>query len=66
MTGKGQAVDTRQDTAADEQWAAKVGHALRNLDDRSELNCSPLARPAYVEKVAKDAQAQITTKDVGA
>jgi len=35
-------------------WVTKVGHALRNLDDRSVLNSSPLAHLAYVERVAKE------------
>ncbi len=34
-------------------WVARVEHALNNLDDRSMLNRSPLARLAYVEKIAK-------------
>lgn len=32
----------------------RVGHALRNLDDRSLLNRSPLARLAYVERLARE------------
>jgi hypothetical protein len=36
------------------QWVNRVGHALRNLDDRSELNRSPLARLSYVEKLARE------------
>ena len=36
------------------QWADRLGHALRNLDDRSVLNRSPLARLAYVERLAKE------------
>lgn len=35
-------------------WVTRVGHALHNLDDRSILNGSPLARLAYVEGMAKE------------
>jgi len=37
-----------------DQWVNRVGHALRNLDDRSALNRSPLARLSYVERLAKE------------
>jgi len=37
-----------------DQWVSRVGHALRNLDDRSVLNRSPLARLSYVERLAKE------------
>ena len=37
-----------------DQWVSRVGHALRNLDDRSALNRSPLARLSYVERLAKE------------
>jgi len=39
---------------ANDQWVSRVGHALRNLDDRSALNRSPLARLSYVERLAKE------------
>lgn len=34
-------------------WVTRVGYALHNLDDRSILNRSPLARLAYVDRMAK-------------
>jgi AraC-like DNA-binding protein len=37
-----------------DQWVNRVGHALRNLDDRSILNRSSLARLSYVEKLARE------------
>ncbi|MFC1964362.1 hypothetical protein ACFLV1_03170, partial [Chloroflexota bacterium] len=37
-----------------DQWVNRVGHALRNLDDRSVLNRSSLARLSYVEKLARE------------
>lgn len=37
-----------------DQWINRVGHALRNLDDRSVLNRSSLARLSYVEKLARE------------
>jgi len=37
-----------------DQWVSRVGHALRNLDDRSALNRSPLARLTYVERLARE------------
>jgi len=46
--------DVKKDAVANEQWAARIGHALRNLDDRSVLNRSPLARLPYVEKLARE------------
>jgi CRP-like cAMP-binding protein len=39
---------------SDSQWESRVNYALRNLDDRSVLNRSPLARLTYVEKLARD------------
>jgi len=39
--------------ASPEVWQARVWHALRHLDDRSVLNQSPLARLAYVQRLAK-------------
>jgi len=39
---------------ANDQWINRVGHALRNLDDRSVLNRSSLARLSYVEKLARE------------
>jgi hypothetical protein len=55
-TGQAQAQigNVKKDAAADEQWVARIGHALRNLDDRSILNRSPLARLTYVDKAAKE------------
>ena len=35
-------------------WFDRVEYALNNLDDRSMLNRSPLARLAYVKRMAKD------------
>ena len=35
-------------------WQRRVGEALRNLPDRSALNRSPLARLAYVERLANE------------
>jgi DNA-binding NarL/FixJ family response regulator len=37
-----------------DEWQRRVGHALRNLGDRIVLNRSPLARLAYVERLAKE------------
>ncbi len=37
-----------------EIWVNRVSYALRHLDDRSKLNASPLARLAYVERIAKE------------
>jgi len=39
--------------ASPEVWQARVWHALRHLDDRSVLNQSPLARLAYIQRLAK-------------
>lgn len=35
-------------------WVNRIGYALCHLDDRSKLNRSPLARLAYVERLAKE------------
>ena len=45
---------SRHSEATTAQWVARVGHALRNLDVRSALNRSHLARLAYVERLARD------------
>jgi len=37
-----------------EIWLKRIGYALRCLNDRSKINQSPLARLAYVERLAKD------------
>ena len=37
-----------------DQWVIRVGYALRNLDDRSVLNRSPLARLTYVDRLARE------------
>ncbi len=63
---KGQVVDTRKDTAADVDWVATVGRALRNLDDQHMLSASPLGRLTNAKKVNRDGQCQIAAKDVGA
>jgi len=34
--------------------AIQIDHALRHIDDRSELNQNPLARIAYVQQKAKE------------
>lgn len=35
-------------------WKRRVGHALKNLGDRSELNRSPLAKLGYIERLADE------------
>jgi len=37
-----------------DRWVERVAFALRHLEDRSKLNGSPLARLAYVERLAKE------------
>ncbi|HEX77590.1 MAG TPA: type IV secretory system conjugative DNA transfer family protein [Dehalococcoidia bacterium] len=37
----------------EELWQERVWHALRHLDDRSVLNQSPLARLAYIQRLAE-------------
>ena len=37
-----------------DKWVSRIGQALRNLDDRSALNRSPLARLSYVERLARE------------
>jgi hypothetical protein len=37
-----------------DQWVIRVGYALRNLDDRSVLNRSPLARLTYVDRLVRE------------
>ena len=32
----------------------RIGYVLRNINDRSTLNCSSLARLAYVERLARE------------
>jgi len=44
----------QKDRETNSQWESRVNHALRNLDDRSVLNRSPLARLTYVEKLARE------------
>jgi CRP-like cAMP-binding protein len=36
------------------KWVSRIGHALRNLDDRSVLNRSPLVRITCVERIARE------------
>jgi len=43
----------RSSTTFDE-WEQRIAHALRNIGDRSALNRSPLARLAYVERLAEE------------
>ena len=40
--------------ASFELWQQRVEHALRNLGDRSVLNRSPLARLAYIKRLAAE------------
>jgi hypothetical protein len=35
-------------------WEQRIGHALRNIHDRSILNQSPLARLSYIERLAEE------------
>jgi DNA-binding NarL/FixJ family response regulator len=37
-----------------DKWVGRIGHALRNLDDRSALNRSSLSRLTCIEKIAKE------------
>ena len=37
-----------------DEWVCKVGFAARHLDDRIVLNQTPLARLAYIEKLARE------------
>ncbi|MCL0094292.1 type IV secretory system conjugative DNA transfer family protein [Dehalococcoidales bacterium] len=39
-------------TTSDELWQERIWHALRHLDDRGMLNQSPLARLAYIQRLA--------------
>lgn len=41
-------------TAACYEWQQRVGHALKSLGDRSELNRSPLAKLGYIERLANE------------
>ena len=43
---------TSKETAGVEVWQDRVWYALRHLDDRSLLNQCPLARLAYIQKLA--------------
>ena len=40
--------------ASSGEWERRVDHALRNIGDRSALNRSPLAKLAYIEKLASE------------
>jgi len=42
------------DEAVPELWIARLSHALRNIEDRGELNRNPLSRLRYVERVAEE------------
>ncbi len=35
-------------------WEQRIGHALRNLGDRSALSQSPLARLSYIQRLAEE------------
>jgi hypothetical protein len=35
-------------------WEKRIGHALRNIGDRSVLNQSPLAKLYYIQRLAED------------
>jgi hypothetical protein len=47
--------ETETDAAitSDELWQERIWDALKHLDDRSELNTSPLARLAYIQRLAE-------------
>jgi DNA-binding NarL/FixJ family response regulator len=45
---------SKRASATFHEWEQRVDHALRNLGDRSVLNRSPLARLAYIEKLASE------------
>ena len=59
MTKRKQQVQSQDEGSAKagtafDNWVSRVGEALRNLDDRSALNRSSLARLSYVEKLARE------------
>ncbi|UCG82571.1 MAG: hypothetical protein JSW38_10295 [Dehalococcoidia bacterium] len=36
------------------EWQSRIAYALKHLGDRSILNCSPLARLAYIDRLARE------------